>query len=169
MPNIKIGLTGILALIFVTAPLLSEATSLGERPRGNIAVSEEFDHDLQLILETEKAIYQSEEPIVITLTLANKGLKPMEITFPSAQKYDFIVKKDKEEIWRWSQDKMFAMMLTKLVLQPNQSFTYKEIWTQEDDEGGYVLPGTYEIIGILKTHPEIVSRPLTIKIIFKKE
>jgi hypothetical protein len=134
MSKAKIGLVGTLALIFVTAFSLSEATSLGEKPEENIVVSEELNQGLQLILSTDKAAYQSKEPIVIVLTLTNEGLRPIKLTFPSAQKYDFIVRKDKEEIWRWSEDKMFALMLTELTLQPNQSLTYEEIWTQEDME-----------------------------------
>lgn len=164
MSKPKIGLVGSLALIFITAFSLSKATSLGAQPKENVAVSEEFNHDLQFILRTDKAVYQLEEPIVITLSLTNKGLKPINLTFPSAQRYDFIVRKDKEEIWQWSQSKMFATMLTELLLQPNQSLVYKEIWNQKDNEGEYVLPGTYEIIDILKTYPEIVSEPVNIEI-----
>ena len=98
------------------------------------------------------------------LTVTNKGNKPLELIFSSSQRYDFVVEKEGKEIWRWSKDKLFAMMLGELTLQPDQSLVYQEIWAQEDNAGNLVPPGRCEIIGILKTAPQSISCSLDIEI-----
>lgn len=99
------------------------------------------------------------------MIVTNKTNRIFKSTFSSTQKYDFVVRKEKKEIWRWSEDKVFAMVLTEFVLAPQQSVTYQERWTpQGDGEGRHVVPGEYEIIGTLKTHPEILSPSIFIEI-----
>jgi hypothetical protein len=119
---------------------------------------------LELLLKTDKQSYSPKEPILIQLIVTNKTNKVFRSTFSSTQKYDFVVRKEKEEIWRWSKDKVFAMVLTEFKLQPQESVTYQDRWTQQDEEGRTIPAGEYEIIGILKTQPEIISPTLSIKI-----
>lgn len=119
---------------------------------------------LELLLKTDKQSYSPKESILIQLIITNKTNKVFKSTFSSTQKYDFVVRREKEEIWRWSKDKVFAMVLTEFKLQPQESVTYQDIWTQQDEEGRTIPAGEYEIIGILKTKPEIISSALSIKI-----
>lgn len=120
---------------------------------------------LELLLKTDKQSYSLREPVIIQLTVTNRANKVFKSTFSSAQRYDFVVKKEGKETWRWSRDKVFAMMLTEFILQPQQSVIYQESWTPEkDEEGSVVPPGKYEIIGILKTQPEIISSSIFIEI-----
>ena len=119
---------------------------------------------LELLLKTDKQSYSPKEPILIQLIVTNKMSKVFKSTFASAQRYDFVVRKEKEEIWRWSEDKMFAMVLTEFILPPQQSVTYQERWTQQDEEGRTIPAGKYEIIGILKTQPEIISSSVLVEI-----
>jgi len=135
-------------------------------PEGNATEAKRVVNGLDVTLQTEKAVYKSGQTIVMRLTVTNKGDKPLELTFFSSQRYDFVVEKEEKEIWRWSKDKVFAMMLGELTLQPDQSLVYQESWTQEDNTGRLVPPGKYEIIGILTTAPEsIISYSLNIEIV----
>jgi len=127
-------------------------------------VSKKLSNSLELSLKTDKTVYQPKEPITLELNLTNKGDVTFKETFRSAQKYDFVVTRDDKEIWRWSHDRMFAMVLTEFALEPQKSATYRETWAQKGNDGNLVAPGKYNLIGILKTHPEKRSNSLAIKI-----
>jgi hypothetical protein len=135
-------------------------------PEGNATEVKRVVNGLEVTLQTEKAVYKSGQTIVMSLTVTNKGDKPLELIFSSSQRYDFVVEKEGKEIWRWSKDKFFAMVLGEFTLQPDQSLVYEDTWAQEDNAGKLVPPGKYEIIGILTTAPEsITSYSLNIEIV----
>ena len=90
--------------------------------------------------------------------------EPVQLDFSSSQKYDFIATQKGREIWRWSRDKVFAMMLDQMILKPGESLRYTATWDQRDNEGEFVPPGGYEIVGVLKTFPEVVSDPVVVDI-----
>jgi hypothetical protein len=119
---------------------------------------------IELSIRTDKAAYRAKEPIKMQLTVTNKGDKPFEYTFSSTQIYDFAVKKEEEEIWRWSADKMFAMVLTDFTLEPKRSIVYDETWDQKDVDGNFVTLGQYELVGIIEIRPEKLSSPHAIEI-----
>jgi len=121
-------------------------------------------NDLELVLKASKASYKPGESITLELIVTNKGNEAFKETFRSAQLYDFVVEKDEKEIWRWSHDRMFAMMLTEFALEPQESVTYKETWDQKGDDGNFVESGKYNLVGILKTHPETHSFLIVIEI-----
>lgn len=105
--------------------------------------------DLDITFKTDRDVYQSGQGVVMKLIVANKGDESIKLTFPSSQIYDFMVIKGGKEIWRWSQDKMFAMMLTEVTLSPGEKREYKEVWDQKDGKGKIVRPGEYEIVGLI--------------------
>ncbi len=98
------------------------------------------------------------------LTVTNKGNQVFKETLRSAQVYDFVVKKERKEIWRWSHGRMFAMMLTEFSLEPEESVTNKVRWNQKSNDGKFVPPGKYNLIGILKTRLERCSFPVVIEV-----
>jgi len=152
------------AIGILLVALLAGCKSEGTAPKGNVTMPKRVFNGLELTLQSDKAIYRLREPIMLELVVTNKGSEPLEFTFRSAQKYDFVVKKDGEEIWRWSHGRMFAMMLTEFALEPKESVTYKETWNQKDSDGNFVPSGKYNLVGILKTHPERHFFPLVIEI-----
>lgn len=121
--------------------------------------------NVELVLSTDKATYESGELVTIMLTVTNRGNSPLKLTFSSAQKYDFVVTMRGEEIWRWSHDRMFAAVLTEITLAPSESVVYQEKWPQKDNQGEPVSPRRYQVVGALTAHPESVSHPLTIEIV----
>lgn len=120
--------------------------------------------NMELVIQTDKAIYQSSEPVKMCLTITNRASQPLTLHFSTAQQYDFVVKKQGIEVWRWSRGRMFAMMLTDVTLKPNQSLVYEESWQQKDAEGNHVPPGKYEVIGLLTSYPGRTSQSLYIEI-----
>jgi hypothetical protein len=127
-------------------------------------VSEKIINGLEFTLQIEKAVYQLKEPIPIQLILTNKTDHPLKLIFPSTQRYELLIKKEGKEIWQWSRDRVFAMMLTQLTIEPDESLGFEEEWSQLDNEGKLVLPGKYEIIGILKVYPQDIQQSLTIDV-----
>lgn len=143
-----------LILVFIGFFLLS-GTIMPKKP----------DNPLSVILQIEKKTYRLSAPITLNLIITNeKPNEPVELTFTSSQRYDFVVTKEDKEIWRWSKDKVFALMLGEIVLEPEESLHYTETWEQRDNKGKFALPGRYKVVGILKTYPEITAEPEVVEI-----
>lgn len=107
-----------------------------------------MEKDISVETQTNKNKYSLGEEVKISVTVTNKSLKPVELIFTSAQRYDFIVLKDGEEVWRWSSSKVFAMVLEPLLLKSGEKRTYTETWKPKD-----VTPGEYEMIGMVASRP----------------
>lgn len=119
---------------------------------------------LMLQLKTDRDEYAAGEPVSLRLTVTNLGDQVVRLSFPSSQIYDFVVRQQGQEIWRWSSDKMFAMVLTELKLNPGESRTYHETWPQVDRKGEQVTAGSYELVALLVSQPPISSFPQSIRI-----
>ena len=112
--------------------------------------AEEFsvEKDVLMGTRTDKGEYSVGEEVKISVTLTNKGLTPLELIFTSSQRHDVIVLKEGAEVWRWSNNKMFAMVLESLLLKPGEKQTYMETW-----EPKCITPGEYEVIGTVTSRP----------------
>ena len=108
-------------------------------------------------MSTGKMNYSVGEPIVMTLKVFNYTEEEMIFHFNTSQRYDFIIEDEEgEEIWRWSQDMMFAMVLGEETLGPtNTEFIYT---TKYRDK---LSPGYYKITGIFV----VQDRPMSGNII----
>ena len=119
---------------------------------------------LSVSLTTSKSAYTREEPIKLSLKVTNISDHPVNIPFASAKQYDFAVTMGGKEIWRWSEDQMFAMGLTHIILGPKETRRFEVTWFQTDRNGHKVRPGPYEADGILEllNHPISSSTPIQI-------
>jgi len=102
------------------------------------------------------------EPVTLRLVLHNRGSAPRQLQCPSARTYDVrIVAPGGREIWRWSQGRMFAQMVTDIVVGSGESREFRATWDQKSNEGAAVPPGRYEAEGwIPALGTEIHSPPL---------
>jgi hypothetical protein len=108
--------------------------------------SEERNVNYGISMSTDKMNYSVGEPIVVTLKIFNYTTEE-EITFlfNTGQRYDFIIEDEEgKEVWRWSGDKMFAMVLGEEILGPTNP---EVIYTAEYK--GKLSPGYYKVTGIL--------------------
>ncbi len=105
--------------------------------------------DIKIELETDKEKYKVGEKIEATLSLVNKEDVKEEIFFNNGQRYDFILKKGTEEVWRWSKGKMFIMATGTVNLAPGEERSYSDKLELEEQD-----PGEYELIGIITGEPE---------------
>jgi len=60
--------------------------------------------------------------------VANASDEPVEVTFRDAGKVDFAVVEDGEEIWRWSDGRVFAQALETAQFHPGERATFEEEW-----------------------------------------
>jgi hypothetical protein len=73
--------------------------------------------------------------------ISNGGADPVELTFPDARRADFAVFEDGDEVWRWSDGRMFAQVIETATLDPGESTTYAGTW-EEPRSGTYVVRAT---------------------------
>jgi hypothetical protein len=100
-----------------------------------------------LIVRTDKTVYKPGETVLITMTLHNQLGTSQEYLFTSAQRYDVMIKRDGEIVYRWSEDRLFAQVITKLVIAPEDSRVFKAEWNLVNNHGEKVPPGIYTIYG----------------------
>ena len=128
------------------------------------AHAEHYDKIIRLSLTSSKPAYSNGEPVELSLTVTNVTKEPVTLTFRSAKQYDFLIKKDGQELWRWSEGKMFAMVLTHLKLNPEETKIFRVVWPQTDKTNHQVNPGSYEAVGILPVSGNALSVSAPLKI-----
>ncbi|NVM46721.1 MAG: hypothetical protein HWN79_17580 [Candidatus Lokiarchaeota archaeon] len=85
---------------------------------GNTSL-EETNMSYGISMTTDKIMYSIGEPIIMTVKIFNYTKEDIAFHFNTSQRYDFIIEDEKgNEIWRWSKDKMFAMVLGEEILGP---------------------------------------------------
>jgi len=78
-----------------------------------------------------------DDAVTFAFTVTNDGDEPIEASFSDAQRADCAVTDDGEEVWRWSDGQMFAMMMGSETFAPGASETYELVWEEP-------APGEYE-------------------------
>lgn len=108
----------------------------------------------------EKLTYNPGEEIRMALRVFNYTEKEVTFRFRTAQRYDFSIEDMSGRIlWRWSEDRMFAMVLGSEVLSPKKrEIIYAEVFR------GSLEPGSYRLTGILTAeNPVSAILPIEIK------
>jgi hypothetical protein len=144
-------------VIIVVVVLLSFGLWLGVN--GNSALGER-NMNYGISMTTDKMSYSVGEPIVMTLKVFNYTEEEIIFHFNTGQKYDFIIEdEERNEIWRWSRDRMFAMMLGEEILRPSNS---EIIYTIEYQ--GKLSLGYYKITGIFTAQDRPMSGSIIIEV-----
>jgi hypothetical protein len=102
-----------------------------------------------LALGTDQSTYISNQVVRITLTITNSGNVDVTLLFRSSQEADFVIRRGEEEIWRWSDGRIFAQSLTQMKLRPSEQREIHVSWDQKDREGRAVLVGSYDVLGLI--------------------
>ncbi|MGB2783028.1 MAG: BsuPI-related putative proteinase inhibitor [Atribacterota bacterium] len=81
------------------------------------ATSEEINMNYGISMMTDKMSYSIGEPIKMTLKIFNYTEEDIAFHFNTSQRNDFILEDEEgNEVWRWSEGRMFAMMLGEEIL-----------------------------------------------------
>lgn len=124
-------------------------------------VTKEVD-SLRLVLQTPKSSYRLGEPIPLKFEVINTGATPVELTFPTGQRFDLLIRREGELIWRWSFGKQFIQVVSQVRLEPDQVLSFEVEWPQVDNLGNAVPPGRYEAIALLMITTPLESTELSI-------
>ena len=126
---------------------------------GNSA-SENKNMSYGMSIMIDKMNYDVGEPIKMALKVFNYTQEDIVFYFNTSQRYDFIIQDEEgSKIWRWSQDKMFAMVLGEETLGP---LNPEVICTEEYK--GKLSPGYYKIKGILVAKDRSMSGNIIIMV-----
>lgn len=113
-----------------------------------------------LVVVTKSTSYSMTEPIPLTLEIFSHGPETVDFQFANAQRFDIVVfSLAGEEVWRWSDGRMFAAVLGTERLNPDRpSLRYKV----EIPLG--LGPGRYRIEANLMDRMRSASAVLTITV-----
>ena len=122
--------------------------------------SEETNMNYGISIMTDKMSYSVGESIIMTFKVFNYTKADITFHFNTAQRYDFIIEDEEEnEVWRWSKDRMFAMVLGEEVIGP---YNPEVIYTAEYNDR--ISPGYYKVTGILVAKDRPMSGNIIIKV-----
>ncbi len=89
------------------------------------------------------------EPVALLLVLT--ASEPVTLQFNSGQRFDFIVTKGAEEVWRWSADQFFTQALGEESLSAGDALRYQAQWTPAEE-------GSYRVVGMITaSNPELIE------------
>jgi hypothetical protein len=154
------------ALLVVAALLLASwgGGGGGRGSRGEAAGGSGPD-SLTASISLNEGGYAMGEPIVMTLEVVNPTDRSIRLTFPSAQRYDFVVKQAKATIWQYSGGRMFAQVLGRYDLAPGDTMAYKYTWDQTGADGTKPRLGAYTVEGMLMISPPLKTGAKTFGIV----
>ena len=75
-----------------------------------------------------------------TMRVTNIAGRTAELTFPTSKQYDFWVTRGRDEIWRWSDGRLFTQAVEKRTIDPQSAIALSEPWTA-DRAGDYTVHG----------------------------
>ncbi len=108
-------------------------------------------------LATDKAVYGTEDPVDLTMTVTNTGKEDIKFLYPTTQQYDFVIRRGEAQVAKWSLGQTFVQGALDLILAPGKSFVYNTRWLQKDQDNHFVPAGPYEIIGISPAKENVVA------------
>ncbi len=116
--------------------------------------------DLAVSLTTDKTIYRTGQTVLLTLEATNKSSAAADLLFGSGQSYDiFITDLHKQEVWRWSQGRVFTMAVREVLLPAGRSLKFTSNW-KPARPGKYFVRGRLTIAAPLDSPPKtIIIRP----------
>ncbi|WP_276258171.1 BsuPI-related putative proteinase inhibitor [Haloglomus litoreum] len=82
--------------------------------------------------------------VAFALVVENAGYDPVSVTFRDSGDADFaVLTADGEEVWRWSDGRVFAQALRPAEFAPGESATFEAEWPDP-------RPGDYTAVGELR-------------------
>jgi hypothetical protein len=139
-----------------------EAPPLIRTAEPTAAVGEVSEVSLSLQVE---AVAEGEEHRFI-LKVQNIASQLLALDFNSSQDFDFVVRDsvDGDEIWRWSEARFFSAVVRSEAIRPGSERTFEAVWNHRDADLNDVVPGMYQLVGILTTEPPLESMPLEFEV-----
>ncbi|SDQ35227.1 BsuPI-related putative proteinase inhibitor [Natronobacterium texcoconense] len=84
---------------------------------------------LEGTLEADVSTSGIDDAVTFEFTVTNTGSSAAELQFPDAAKAEFVVEDEGREVWRFSDGRMFAQVVSSERLAPDESATYEAEWS----------------------------------------
>lgn len=98
------------------------------------------------------------ESLTVRLTLRHSFGLPLELTFPSGQSFDFVLRNEKgDEVYRWSATRGFPAVVQNLRVQGEKNW-------QAVLPLAAIAPGKYLLEGFLTTNPIVYRAQMAVEI-----
>ncbi|HHW30276.1 MAG TPA: hypothetical protein GXX20_01160 [Clostridiaceae bacterium] len=113
------------------------------------AIKNEIDSEKQNIsegkFETRGNYEIKDDKVVFDFELINHYTESKQIKFGSGQQFEIsITDENREEVYRYSDDKFFTMALLFKDINPGESLQWQDEWDMTNKEGEKVAPGKYK-------------------------
>jgi hypothetical protein len=101
---------------------------------------------------TSLDVRQRGHQLAFTLRVTNNAKKKLELVFPSGQTHEVVVfDAVGEEVWRWSDGRMFTQALQNRVLAAGDTLTLEMIWTPKEVSSGSTMTAVATLLS--DNHP----------------
>lgn len=104
---------------------------------------------LSVTLEIGEETFGRGEVVPLQLVVTNRSRRAAVLPFGSGQQFDFEAVQNGNVIWNWGRDRAFTKVFTKMTLEPGEKVVYESSWSQRDNHGRRVRPGTYILRGVI--------------------
>lgn len=146
-------------ILVIIAVVVFSGLGLWLTASGN-TTSEERNMSFGISITTDKISYTVGEPIKMTLKIFNYTEEDVVFNFNNSQRYDFIIEDvEGNEIWRWSKDRIFAMMIGEEILGlDNPEIIYTAEYKSK------LSPGYYKVTAIFVAQDRPMSGSVIIEV-----
>lgn len=72
------------------------------------------------------------DAVTFAFTVRNGGSAPQPLEFRSGKTADVVLRRDGEQVWQWSEGRMFSQALGHEELAPGESTTYHLDWNDPE-------------------------------------
>jgi hypothetical protein len=152
MAGVRSNVGWLLLFLALPAMVCSETSENGIELRVDVVDAEGQD----------VSTFASGEAIHLGLQLTNHSDNRVSLPFSSSKTYDLIVLgPDGREVWRLSQGRMYAQMLSQLDLEPGDSEHFEAACDPTRGGAPALAPGRYQVVGIIPAMgAELRSEPV---------
>ena len=102
---------------------------------------------IEATLKIKNKRFKVDELVSFSLEISNIQDKTLKLFFPTSKIYDFTVYDEGgKEVYRWSGNKLFTQVVTRVILKPQEVKEFNLEWEQKVGFGDKAKPGKYQII-----------------------
>ncbi|WP_299092672.1 BsuPI-related putative proteinase inhibitor [uncultured Metabacillus sp.] len=150
-------------LAFGMMLLLLLGCANGNENPANTIVEEGAEDVEKKELDFEVDVNPFSDQVEFLLTITNHTTETKKLEFSTSQKYEIIVRDaNQQEVYRYSQGKMFAQVMEYALIKPEESMKWNEAW---NFTGQGIKPGEYEAeITILARNEEKLVEKVSFQI-----
>jgi hypothetical protein len=100
------------------------------------------NHNAEVNIDMQLSVLENENTTDFKISLTNNANAEAVLEFSSGQQFEIIVKSENgEEVYKFSDGRMFTQAFQNLVLPPGESVEWGDTWTHNDE----ITSGMYEV------------------------